>query len=307
VTAPFGGGAMEHASEIYYGDGGTRNGQPPPDSSAAGGGRGGAGPAGAAGGGRGRGGGAGGGRGAGPRGASSHEIAHQWFGDSVTEDEWDDVWLSEGFATYFAALNTEHFSGREAFVNTMTRGRIAAFRAERQFKKAVVHQNDKGTGPDLTQVQYQKGGWVLHVLRGQMGTENFWKGIQLYYKTYRDAHATSDDLRNAMESVSGQDLKWFFTQWLTRVDAPVLDGSWTYDPTAKKIVVQLAQTQPGQAYRMPIEIGVPADSAGAPMRIEKIEMTEKQQRFEIAAERAPANVSLDPNVWMLMEATFVKR
>jgi aminopeptidase N len=305
VTAPFGGGAMEHASEIYYGDGGTRNGEPPPQAGAAGagGGRGGAG-----GGGAGRGGGGrGGGRGGGPRGASSHEIAHQWFGDSVTEDEWDDVWLSEGFATYFANLYTEHFSGRDAFVNALTRGRIAAFRAERQFKKAVVHANDKATGPDLTQVQYQKGGWVLHVLRGQVGTENFWKGIQLYYKTYRDAHATTDDLRHAMEVVSGQDLAWFFTQWLTRVDAPVVDGSWTYDAAAKKIVVQLSQTQAGAAYRMPMEIGVPSDSAGAPMRIEKIEMTQKQQRFEIAADRAPADVALDPNVWMLMEATFVKR
>lgn len=302
VTAPFGGGAMEHASEIYYGDGGTRNGERPPDPNAAGAGRGGAG-----GGGRAGGAGRGGGRGGGPRGASSHETAHQWFGDSVTEDEWDDVWLSEGFATYFADLYTEHFSGRDAFVNAMTRGRVAAFRAERQVKKAVVHQNDKATGPDLTQVQYQKGGWVLHVLRGQVGTENFWKGIQLYYKTYRDAHATTDDLRHAMETGSGQDLQWFFTQWLTRVDAPVLNGLWSYDPTAKKIVVQLAQTQPGQAYRLPMEIGVPSDSVGAPMRIEKIDMTQKQQRFEIAADRPPSDVMLDPNVWMLMEATFVKR
>jgi len=313
VTAPFGGGAMEHASEVYYGDGGTWTYAPPP----AAGGRGGRG-AGGGGGGR-AGGAAGGGRagggrggagargGGGPRGASSHEIAHQWFGDAVTEDEWDDVWLSEGFATYFADLYTEHFSGRAAFVQALERGRTGAFNAERSTKRAVVHQNDHATGPDLTQVQYQKGGWVLHVLRGQIGTENFWKGIQLYYREHRNAHATSDDLRRAMETVSGQDLKWFFSQWLTRVDAPVLNGSWTWDAAARKVVVSLTQTQPGEAYRMPMEVGFASDTAGAPMHVEKIEMNKKTQRFEIAADHAPSNVALDPNVWMLMEAKFEKR
>jgi aminopeptidase N len=264
---------------------------------------------GAAGGGGRRGGGRGGGagRGGGPRGASSHEIAHQWFGDAVTEDEWDDVWLSEGFATYFADLYTEHFSGRTAFVQALERGRIGAFNAERQVKRPVVHQNEKGTGPDLTQLQYQKGGWVLHVLRGQVGTENFWKGIRLYYQQHRNGHATSDDLRRAMETVSGQDLRWFFSQWLTRVDAPVLNGTWTYDANAKQIVADLTQTQPGEAYRMPMEVGVAADSAGAPMRIERIEMTKKTQRFSIPADHAPSDVALDPNVWMLMQATFGKR
>jgi aminopeptidase N len=303
VNAAFGGGAMEHASEVYYGDGGTWTYAPPPAAGAAG--RGGRGGGGGGGGGGGRGG--AGGRGGGPRGASSHEIAHQWFGDSVTEDEWDDVWLSEGFATYFANLYTEHFSGRTAFVEALKRGRTGAFNAERQTKRAVVHQNDKATGPDLTQVQYQKGGWVLHVLRGQVGTDNFWKGIQLYYQQHRNAHATSDDLRRAMETVSGQDLRWFFSQWLTRVDAPVLSGTWTYDAGAKRIVIELTQTQPGDAYRMPMEVGVASDTAGAAMRVEKIELNQKTQRFEIAADHAPTDVVLDPNVWMLMEAKFEKR
>ena len=301
VTAPFGGGAMEHASEVYYGDGGTWTYAPPqPALAGAGAGRGGRG------GGRGRG---RGGAGGGARNASSHEIAHQWFGDAVTEDEWDDVWLSEGFATYFADLYTEHFSGRAAFVQALERGRIGAFNAERQVKKPVVHQNDKGTGPDLSQLQYQKGGWVLHVLRGQVGTDNFWKGIQIYYREHRNGHATSDDLRRAMEAASGQDLRWFFSQWLTRVDAPVLDGTWTYDAGAKQIVIDLNQMQPGDAYRMPMEVGIAAtaDTAGTPMRIEKIEMIKKTQRFSIPADRAPSDVVLDPNVWMLMEAKFATR
>jgi aminopeptidase N len=268
VAIAGGGGGMEHASAIFYGENtADRN----------------------------------------SSGVISHEIAHQWFGDAVTEAEWDDVWLSEGFATYFANLFTEHFAGREAFVNALVRGRTGAIRAERQQKKPVVHQSAKSTGPDLTQLQYAKGGWVLHVLRGQVGTENFWKGIRLYYQRFRNGNATTDDLRQAMEDASGQDLKWFFTQWLTRVDSPVLDGGWSYDTAAKKIIINLTQTQAGDAYRMPMELGVMADSAGVPMRIEKIEMNRKRQLFEIAADHAPKSVVLDPNVWMLMESTFVKR
>jgi aminopeptidase N len=263
-----GGGGMEHASAIFYGENTVDRAS---------------------------------------SGVVSHEIAHQWFGDAVTEDEWDDVWLSEGFATYFADLFTEHFGGREEFVKALERGRTGAFRAERQQKKPVVHQNDKATGPDLTQLQYAKGGWILHVLRGQVGTENFWKGIQRYYSRFRDSNATTEDLRRTMEEVSGQELGWFFSQWLTRVDAPVIEGSWSYDANAKKIIVELAQTQPGQPYRMPMEIGVTADSAGALMRVEKIDMTSMTQRFEIPSDRAPRDVALDPNVWMLMEAKFVKR
>jgi aminopeptidase N len=268
VAIAGGGGGMEHASAIFYGENtADRN----------------------------------------SSGVISHEIAHQWFGDAVTEAEWDDVWLSEGFATYFANLFTEHFAGREAFVNALVRGRTGAIRAERQQKKPVVHQSAKSTGPDLTQLQYAKGGWVLHVLRGQVGTENFWKGIRLYYQRFRNGNATTDDLRQAMEDASGQDLKWFFTQWLTRVDSPVLDGGWSYDTAAKKIIIDLTQMQSGDAYRMPLELGLATDSAGVPMRIEKIEMNRKRQLFEIAADHAPKSVVLDPNVWMLMESTFVKR
>ena len=263
-----GGGGMEHASAIFYGENTV-------DRQSA--------------------------------GVVSHEIAHQWFGDAVTESEWDDVWLSEGFATYFSNLFTEHFSGREAFVDAMKRGRVGAFRAERQQKTAVVHQNARGTGPDLTQVQYAKGGWILHVLRGQVGTDNFWKGIQTYYKRFRDGSATTDDLRHAMEETSGQDLKWFFDQWLTRVDAPVIDGGWSYDAAKKMIIVELTQTQPGRPYRMPMEIGITPDSVGAPMSIEKVDITGMITRLEWPADRAPRDVVLDPNVWMLMEAKFVKR
>jgi aminopeptidase N len=267
VAAAGGGGGMEHASAIFYGES-SANGRPATS-------------------------------------LVAHETAHQWFGDAVTEDEWDDVWLSEGFATYFALLFTEHYSGRDAFLAGVKRTRTSALSAERSQKKPLVHQNANGTGPDLTGLQYQKGGMVLQTLRGQIGTESFWKGIQLYYARHRNATATSDDLRRDMEEASGQDLGWFFSQWLGRVDSPVIEGSWSWDPAQKAVIVELSQTQAGAPYRVSLELGVTPDSGAA--RTETMQLTQARQRFVIAAATAPKDVVLDPNAWVLMDARFVKR
>jgi hypothetical protein len=106
----------------------------------------------------------------------------------------------------------------------------------------------------------------------------------------------SDDFRQVMEEISGADLGWFFRQWLYRAGSPVVEGGWRYNAAAKKIEIELAQTQPGDAFRLPLEVGVA-----------KIEMTRKQQRFEIPADQEPAELSLDPNTWILMDAHFGKK
>jgi aminopeptidase N len=228
----------------------------------------------------------------------AHEIAHQWFGDSVTEKDWDDVWLSEGFATYFTLLCTEHYEGRDAFVAGLKKSRDVVFAMEKKNPGvAVRHDNLSDMKKVLNQLIYQKGGWTLHMLRGEIGTDKFWAGIRDYYHRYRDANASTDDFRKVMEENSGVDLRWFFEQWLNRAGSPEVEGGWRYDTGAKKIILELAQKQPGEAYRLPLEVGISE-------RIEKIEMTKKEQRFEIASDKEPASVVLDPNTWVLMDARF---
>jgi aminopeptidase N len=240
-------------------------------------------------------------------GLIAHEIAHQWFGNAVTEKDWDDVWLSEGFATYFTLLVSEHYEGRDAFVAGLKRSRETVFTLEKQMPgAAVLHNNLSDMKKVLNRIIYQKGGWTLHMLRGQIGTDKFWSGIRDYYQQYRNGSATTEDFRRVMEEHSGKDLSGFFRQWLARAGSPVVEGNWSYAATAKKIVIELSQTQPGEAYRLPLELGVTVD--GAPqMRIEKIELTQKQQRFEISADKEPSTVVLDPNTWTLMESRFAKR
>ncbi len=240
-------------------------------------------------------------------GLVAHETAHQWFGDSVTEKDWDDVWLSEGFATYFALLCTEHYEGWDAFVAGLKRSRDGVFTAEKRNPGiAVVHENLSDMSKVLNQIVYQKGGWTLHMLRGLIGTDKFWTGIRDYYRRYRDSNASTEDLRKVMEEDAGLDLGWFFHQWLNRPGSPIVQGGWHYNPGSKRIEIELSQTQPGDAYRLPLEIGISLDG-NSQLRIEKLEMTTKQQQFEVTVDKEPVSVSLDPNTWVLMAAHFVKR
>ncbi|MBZ5723657.1 MAG: M1 family metallopeptidase [Acidobacteriia bacterium] len=231
----------------------------------------------------------------------AHETAHQWFGDSVTEKDWDDVWLSEGFATYFALLASEHYEGRDAFVAGLKRSRAGIFAFEKSLPGAAVFQAKPWKGIP-NGIVYQKGAWALHMLRGQIGTAKFWDGIREYYRRYRDGNASTGDLRKVMEEVSGADLGWFFEQWIYRGGLPVVEGAWQYNPESKKIEIELLQTQSGDAYRLPIDVAV----RGAAQAV-KIEMTAKRQKFEVAAEQAPSGVELDPNTWILMNAHFARK
>ena len=237
-----------------------------------------------------------------------HEVAHQWWGNAVTERDWDDVWLSEGFATYFTLLYTEHFEGRDAFVRGLRSSRERILQIEEKTPDTpVIHRNLSDMRRVLNQFVYQKGGWTLHMLRYQLGTERFWDGIREYYRRYQNQNASTDDLRFVMEQAYGKDLSWFFAQWLTRSGVPALAGSWYFDRTAKELVVELTQAQSGEPYRLPLEVGISMPGAGAP-RVERLELTDRKGRFAFPVDSEPTEVTLDPGTWMLMETpSFTRR
>ena len=235
----------------------------------------------------------------------AHEIAHQWFGNSVTQRDWDDVWLSEGFATYLTLLNTEHYQGRDAFVAGLERSMETVFATEARLPgQAVIHDNLQDMRQVLNSLVYQKGAWVLHMLRKQVGDETFRAGIRDYYRRYRDANTSTDEFRQVMEEHAGVDLRWFFHQWLRRPDSPVLEGDWRYDAAGPHIEIRLTQTQPDDPYRLPLEIRLVVDGEA---RLQRMEMDRKEQRFRLAAEQEPTHVALDPDTWVLMRASLMRR
>jgi aminopeptidase N len=242
------------------------------------------------------------------RGPVVHEIAHQWFGNSVTERDWDEVWLSEGFATYFALLFTEHDEGRDAFVDGLKRSRAQVLQIEQKLPDTpVIHRNLADMSKVLNGLVYQKGGWVLHMLRQEVGTGKFWVGIREYYRRYRDGNASTADLRAVFEQVSGKPLEWFFTQWLNRPGVPTIDGSWRYDTSRRIVEVTLTQSQPTPAFRVKLDVGI-VNKPGDLPRVQTIDMTAKQGTFTFPLDAAPAAVGLDPATTVLMEAgAFVRR
>lgn len=234
-----------------------------------------------------------------------HEIAHQWFGNAVTEYDWDDVWLSEGFATYFTQLFIEHAYGRDEFVRGLEESKktVMNFHAKNP-QYTIIHKNLSNMDDVTSSHTYQKGSWVLHMLRGVVGEENFRKGIQTYYATYYNANATTTDFRRIMEEASGQNLGWFFDQWLYKPGTLKYTSSWTYDSKAKQVKITLNQVQSdGSLFRMPVEVGLYYKGQDRPT-IEKIELREKSAVFTLPSAAEPETVVLDPNVWVLMEGEF---
>lgn len=232
----------------------------------------------------------------------AHEIAHHWFGNAVTENDWNDVWLSEGFATYFTLLFNEHQHGRDRFVRELmdARRRVFEFHEENPDYR-IVHENLDDMSKVTTSNTYQKGAWVLHMLRGIMGTETFWAGIRDYYHIYRDRTASTDDFRAIMERHYGADLNWFFQQWLYRGGRVELEGNWTYDEEAKHLQVSVNQTQPdGVLFTMPMQIGIRSDGS-APLELRTVTLDKAQNRYAIPMDTRPELVTLDPNHWLLFE------
>lgn len=235
-----------------------------------------------------------------------HEIAHQWFGNSVTESDWDDVWLSEGFATYFTLLYIEHAYGRDEFLAGLeaSRQRVLEFDKQRPDYR-VVHDNLSDMSQVTTGQIYQKGAWILHMLRGIMGDEAFWAGIRSYYRAHQDGHATTADFRGEMERASGKDLRAFFDQWLTRGGLVRLDGDWRYRADNGTLAIRLTQRDRTRTFAMPLQVGVYAAGRTTPT-LTTVQVSEASHEFQIAVGQRPDRVVLDPNHIVLMESMFVE-
>ena len=142
-----------------------------------------------------------------------HEIAHQWFGNAVTETNWDDAWLSEGFATCFTILFIEHQYGKAAFLSEWEKAKQSFYKYyEKDSTYLIVADRTAEEGPVTNNVTYQKGACILLMLRDMIGETAFKKGIQSYYKNYMNKSATTNNFKKEMEKASNQDLTTFFNQ-----------------------------------------------------------------------------------------------
>ena len=229
----------------------------------------------------------------------SHEIAHQWFGDSVTEKEWNHLWLSEGFATYFGALFFEQSDGRDNFIERMEKSKNRIFQSK-VTDRPIVDYEVRDLFKLLNSNNYPKGAWVLHMLRGLLGDEIFFRGISKYYNRYKNRTALTKDFMKIMEEVSGKNLQYFFDQWIFSPGYPIIEFEQTWIPKNDgngKMIITINQTQKKKWPTFIFESELCwDDNKCIPVKIDQ-----KTQWFEITSSVKPDSIYIDPKNWILVD------
>jgi aminopeptidase N len=229
----------------------------------------------------------------------AHEIAHQWFGDSVTESTWSDLWLSEGFATYFAGLFVQRHESEAAFQRYMRDAAASVLAYEKQKRGPIFDRDTESLMELLNANNYQKGAWVLHMLRSNLGDDVFFRGIRAYYESHKNSVASTEDLRAALEQASGKDLRAFFARWVYDSGHPQYELKW-YWLGKKELRLVLSQLQPGNAFADPIHLTISTAKGKKEvvlkpigrLLIERIPLRDK-----------PVQIEIDPDNRLLDEST----
>jgi aminopeptidase N len=240
-------------------------------------------------------------------GLVAHELAHQWFGDLLTCRDWSNLWLNEGFASYFDSLFTEHEKGDDAFRLAMSSALTSYKSSDSGYRRPIVEARFGDPWQMFDGVTYAKGACVLHALRGLVGDSAWWSGIQLYVATHKDQVVSTDDFKKSMEKASGRDLGWFFDQWVFHGGHPELSARWRYEGDDKTLRLKVEQTQAVDEttplFRLPttVEIGDESNVHSVPIVIDG-----KTQEFVIPAPSKPKMVRIDPKGWLPKVLTFEK-
>jgi aminopeptidase N len=226
----------------------------------------------------------------------SHELAHHWFGDAVGLASWKDIWLNEGFATYSEALYAEHTGGPGAL-------RASMLSKLDDFKGTVYNPEDL-----FSHTVYDKGAWVLHLLRHETGDSVFFRILRNYYQSFKYKSASTKDFENICEKVSGKDLSGFFDQWVFKgTGLLMLNYSWQKDKAGNTCAVTLNvnQAQTGyNTYDFPLDLKISFNdqtSEDTTIRINK-----RQNIINLKFSREPVKFTLDPGNWLPVRIQYEK-
>ncbi len=230
----------------------------------------------------------------------AHETAHQWFGDAVTTREWPHVWLSEGFATYFAALWTEHAHRDSAFLTEMREIRAKLLKSPITVEKAVIDTTLDDLSRVLNTNVYEKAGFTLHMLRREIGDSAFFRGIRAYYAAHRHGNALTADVQQAFERASSRRLDWFFDQWMRRPGYADVDASWSWNEQARRLHVTVQQGTRFAPYRLSLAVDITtANGTVKRVRVMVPALRTSTMTVPIALSVKPSAVRFDGDVSLL--------
>ncbi|MEO8513994.1 MAG: M1 family metallopeptidase [Ignavibacteria bacterium] len=232
---------------------------------------------------------------------NAHELSHHWFGDAVTLKNWKNIWLNEGFASYCEALWMEHKGGTTAYFDHMKGFDYGYFGGTVYDPKGFIDN------PAIYATIYQKGAWVLHMLRGIMGDEKFFAAMRAYFEKYKYSNAETSDLKAIMEEYYGSPLDYFFDQWVFKgTGRPKYQYSWKFEDFqgqkgsgAYTVRLNLKQVQDDDnidIYKMPVKITVVTAAGDKEFTVFN---DQKDQAILLTVDSTPKEVLIDREGWIL--------
>ena len=227
----------------------------------------------------------------------AHEIAHQWFGDMATEKSFSHLWLSEGFATYMSDIYLESKYGTDTMNYLL-----------RHARRKVIDFSKGSAGPVVDSISplmrllnansYEKGAWVLHMLRKRMGDSTFRLFIRKYYDRFKGKNADTEDLRKVAEEVTGKNMEQFFKQWLYTAGIPKLATQSQFNKQTNELSVTIKQVQK-EIFQFPLEVEIESETQKA--KITTIPITNRVETFKFKVEKKLLRFNVDPNTSLLFE------
>ncbi len=237
----------------------------------------------------------------------SHETAHQWFGDLLTCRSWANAWLNEGFATYFEALYGEHAFGEDHFNYEMYHNHQVVVAADHVERRPTVYNRYYDSVDLFGTYIYPRGASILHMLRGIVGKQLFFKAIQHYVHEFQHQNVDSHDFANAVREATGYNLYWFFDEWLYKGGHPVFDVNYDYDQNSHQLTLHVAQTQKVDSltpvYKMPVDIYIVTPSEKITKKI-WVDSLSNTYTFDVTEK--PLMVNFDEGDYLLKELNFKK-
>ena len=236
----------------------------------------------------------------------SHELGHQWFGDLVTTKDWGNIWLNEGFATFMEYLWSEHYFPKDQAEYERWSNAQEWFSQTNLWAKPIV-RHDFDDSSEFDGNAYGKGGWVLYMLRHQIGDEAFYRGLKHYLDVNRGKNVVTADLIRAIEEETHINVDQFFDQWIYGAGAPKFELSYTYDDAKHEILLKVKQTQKVEGrvgiFRVPVDVEITTANGAKDY---PITVSKPEEAFGLPADSAPLMVLFDKGGNVLASTDFHK-
>ena len=232
-------------------------------------------------------------------GLVAHELAHQWYGDMLTTRNWENIWLNEGFATFLSRIYRHYKFGPEEGEYIRYGEMQSYFGSNKRWARPTVCNKYYNPIDLFDGHVYAKGSLILTMMEDVLGKDAFWKAVKHYTKDNQYKCVETQDLKKSVEEVTGQNLDWFFQQWLFEPGFPKYDVKWTYNQRNKSIKLNVKQVQDGPLFKMPIKVKI--DEMDQTIWVE-----DKEAIFEIPSKKRPELVIFNSGQIVPSELTFNK-